>query len=212
MLIPLNKEVGQYLERRKRMMAAAMEYGVAITELDTVRECGVFGSLATEDIYPVSMDLIVVVDGLDNLEGLAARARRITFQNWVVILLTEKLDYLGHVCYYRTCPAGNRECETTGCGKPPRRMVLPDWKFERERFLTSPYLSFYASGPESAYARWRRELGITDVRPPVRLAPVRKTCVDCGMKFVWSVAEQKLYSARGLCPPKRCDHCRGQRW
>ena len=40
---------------------------------------------------------------------------------------------------------------------------------------------------------------------------VKIKCQDCGIEFIFSVAEQKWYEEKGFTPPKRCRYCRNRR-
>jgi len=37
------------------------------------------------------------------------------------------------------------------------------------------------------------------------------TCVDCGVDFVFTVAEQRFFESKQLSVPKRCKKCRAER-
>lgn len=43
---------------------------------------------------------------------------------------------------------------------------------------------------------------------PPQYQPIILKCSECGKRFLFSVAEQKIFAKRGFREPKRCELCR----
>ena len=197
-------------DRRGKFLAAAENYALDIRGCPTVKECGLRGSLATDDPYPRDIDLVLVQAVPDGIDRLAARARRMGLPNWEATVVDHNLQYLGSLCSRSKCPTRSVDCAITGCGKPPH-LRQAGVEFDRQIFLRSPYRCFWTGGEQSIYDYWRAKLGITEIKQPPRLHDRNLRCLECGANFAFAVGEQKSFKALGFSPPKRCQKCRDRR-
>lgn len=197
-------------DRRVKFLAAAEKFAADIRGYPTVNECGLRGSLVTDDPYPQDIDLLLVVTALDDIEQLAAHARRMGLPNWETTVVDADMQYLGSLCSRSKCPTRSVDCEIPRCGKPPH-LRQAGVEFDRLIFLESPYRCIWTRDDRSIYDYWRERLGITTVKRPPRLHERKLRCLDCGADFVFAVGEQKSFKALGFSPPKRCQKCRDRR-
>jgi hypothetical protein len=200
-------------QRRTRFYKAARQFAERLQSLTTVQEVVLCGSMATLDPYPLDLDLAVVLSSLAELPQIARRARQISsyYHGWEVFVFTLDRNYLGRLCHRKDCPTTTASCEAPDCGKIPYLGNLSGFEFNPELFLAPDLEVLWARTEKSILLDWRTALRL---KPPViePLTPVEIECIECGMTFPFSVAEQKIYAKRGWHRPKRCEPCRQVRW
>lgn len=167
------------------------------------------GSMASDDPYPNDIDLAVVLTDVAELPRIARAARQMSsvYHGWEVFVFTPDRRYLGRICHRRECPATQARCDAVDCGLIPFLKNIAGFTFNPDMFLAPALEPLWVRGADSVLLSWRQELKLA---PPSSLArePVRLRCVDCGRRFTFTVAEQKIFSKRGLQQPKRCERCR----
>lgn len=121
---------------------------------------------------------------------------------------SQELKYLGRICHRKQCPASSIDCTIPRCGEIVHIRINPEFIFNPHTFLISPFKIFWTCEKTSIFEDWRKKLNITEVGSLRKLEPITMACIECGKEFVYSVAEQKIFSKRGFYPPKRCGECR----
>jgi len=206
-------EVKINLEKRKRPVKGVEEFVSKMRALPTVLELVLIGSLASEDPYPNDIDLAIFLKDLHDVPSIAKFARQISsrYHGWEVFVFSYDLKYFGRICHRRECPANSIDCAVSGCGEITHIQVNSEFVFNPQIFLASPFRILWTRQNMSIFEDWRRKLNITGTTFPRGLEPIVKTCIDCGKEFVYSVAEQKIFSKRGFYAPKRCEGCRSKK-
>jgi hypothetical protein len=210
-----------YAERRERLLKAGKDFAGKLEALPSVIEVLLIGSLATNDIYPYDIDLVVFLNNFGDISRIAKSARQITpiYHGWEVFVISHDFDtqdihpkdlqYRGRICKRKRCPSTSIDCTVFRCGEIKHIQVLSDFTFDPKIFLSSPFKLFWTRRSISLFEEWRESQNITEIRvPEMVLEPIYKKCIECGDRFVYSVAEQKIFEKRGFHPPKRCEDCR----
>ncbi len=199
-------------ERRSRFREAANRFASKVAPLQSVQEVALCGSMVTEDPYPNDIDLAIVVDSLADLPIIARAARQIssTYHGWEVFVFQPGRSYIGRICHRRQCPTETARCDNIDCGRVPFLGNLGDFRFDAVIFLSPSIEILWCRGPKSILLDWKEALGarLTDSH---KYEPTVLKCSQCGQRFLFSVAEQKIFAKRGFREPKRCEPCRLRR-
>jgi hypothetical protein len=197
-------------ERRQRLYRAAEEFSEKLKVIECVSEVGVAGSFASEEEYPLDIDIFIFLRNLNQFPLIARYARQISsiYHNWEVFVFSEDLNYLGRVCHRRNCPSSTMDCYHPYCGRIPHLYITPDFIFKPEIFLRSPFKIFWSRHRGFLWHKWRDKLNISETHGYPKYESIKKICVECGKEFIYSIAEQKIFKKRGYLPPKRCPECR----
>lgn len=197
------------INKNEKLRTAAGEFSGKASKLSTVLEIAIVGSVAGNDPYPNNLDLAVITRNLDEIKTIAKYARQISrhYPDWEVFVFSEKLAFLGFICFRKQCPGQSIDCAVPGCGEPPHRMVIPGFKYKEKTFFSSPIDILYTSYKASRFLWHKKELGITESREYPVLEDIELRCINCGETFIFSAQEQKIFQKRGFHPPKRCPDC-----
>lgn len=198
------------LERKEKLFEAAKIFSKKIHFFSNVLECAVFGSLVSDDIYPNDIDIYIVINNTDNIKSIAKSARQIgsIFNSWDIFILTDKFEFCGFICHRKNCPTNSIDCHVQHCVEPEHIRIFSEFKFKFEKFLISPCQILFKKNKKSFYDLWRENNNIFTIKAYEKLEPIRLKCYECGNRFIFSVAEQKIYESRGFVQPKRCEDCR----
>lgn len=196
------------MNKNEVLRVAASEFAEKVRKLSSPLEIAIVGSVAGDDPYPSDLDLVVIVCNLDDLKTIANYARQLSshYHAWEVFLFDENLSHLGRICHRRKCPGQSIDCFTLGCGKPPHLRVHPDFKHDKNIFLSSPIDVLWMSFKKSLLLARKEELGIKPRKYPV-LEDIEVECILCGKTFVFTGGEQKWYEQQGFVQSKRCPDC-----
>jgi len=82
---------------------AAGDFTKKASNLSSVLEIAIAGSVAGGDPYPNDLDVSLVVGNLDELIQISKYARQMSkyYHGWEVFLFDKSLLYLGRVCHRR---------------------------------------------------------------------------------------------------------------
>ncbi len=205
-------EEKHYQERRQRFREAAKTFASKVASLRSVQEVALCGSMVTEDPYPNDIDLAIVVGSLTDLPIIARAARQIssTYHGWEVFVFRPDRSYIGRICHRRRCPTETARCDNLDCGRIPFLGNLRDFTFDPGLFLAPPIEILCCREPKSMLLDWKEALGARSIEPQ-KYEPIVLKCWECGKRFLFSVAEQKIFAKRGFHEPKRCELCRLRR-
>ncbi|MBI4487967.1 MAG: zinc-ribbon domain containing protein [Deltaproteobacteria bacterium] len=168
--------------------------------------------MVTEDLYPNDIDLAVVVGSLVDLPIIARVARQIssTYHGWEVFVFQPDRSYIGRICHRKRCPTETARCDNIDCGRVPFLGNLKDFSFNAALFFAPPIEILWCREPKSMLLDWKDALG-SRLTESHKYEPIVLKCWDCGQRFLFSIAEQKIFAKRGFQEPKRCDLCRLRR-
>jgi hypothetical protein len=94
---------------RRQLLLGAYSFVCAARACPNVRRISLLGSLATAKAVPKDVDLLVTIDSVNDLTGLARAGRRLMGSAQSInlgadIFLADAADhYLGRICHYREC-------------------------------------------------------------------------------------------------------------
>ncbi|MFX4263452.1 zinc-ribbon domain containing protein [Pelotomaculum propionicicum] len=199
-------------QQKIRFCQAAQNFTNKAKNLASVQEVVLCGSMASDDPYPLDIDLAVVLDGLHELSQLARFCRQISSVThaWEVFVFNTGREYLGRICHKRECP-GLRYCDAPDCGKIPHLHNVRGFRFKPALFLSPQLQILWSRNEESILLSWRRELNLRKSQVKSYEA-IRLICRECGNRFIFEASEQKFFAKRGWQEPKRCESCREKKW
>ncbi len=109
-------------EPRPHLLKAVLAFVRAARTCPGVRRIALVGSLTTEKAVPKDADVLVTVDGLDDLGPLARFGRRLQGETQHInlgadiFLADAEGRYVGRICHYRECFPGVL-CRALHCGQ-----------------------------------------------------------------------------------------------
>ena len=200
-------------ESKKRYFDAVKIFSDKIYCFQNVLECGIIGSLASDDPYPQNINIYLVINFFENIDAIAKAARQIssTFHDWSVFVLSEKFEFCGFLCQRKKCPAKSIECSDNDCGKIELIRKSKNFKFDKELFLTSPRIILFTREQNNYFDKWRAVNGITEIKEYEKFKTLIIKCIGCGRRFRFLAEEQKHFKSRGFQLPKRCQKCRDEK-
>ncbi|NCO42182.1 MAG: hypothetical protein COZ06_07090 [Armatimonadetes bacterium CG_4_10_14_3_um_filter_66_18] len=186
---------------RDRFERMTQQFADQTQQLAGVVEVAVVGSTATDTVEPGDLDLAVLIDSRDAVEGVARAARRLTSisHKWAVwILSAADRSFIGWV----------------GVKKVEPLLVDPNFDFDERLFLNvEPQVLWSRAG--GILPAWRNEVmekaALVGWSLPKPLSDRRLKCLDCGEAWVWTAHQQKVFREHGWKSPIRCHDCRAYR-
>ena len=199
------------INKLQKLQQAADYFAEQAQQFKSVQELVIFGSVARGDSLPGDIDLALVLTNFGDLPQLARHARKMSgyYHAWEVFLFDTKMNYLGRICYRKTCPTKSVDCRS--CGDIQYVRQLKGFKFSAKEFYASPFKILFSRNPNSYFITEREKRGIKEDNSYDEYEDLQLTCFECGEHFIFSAGEQKYYEKRGFHQPKHCENCRIKR-
>lgn len=131
---PTNDRVEKEIRERQKETRDSIDKFVELaSQIDSVIDISLFGSLAGKKRLAKDIDLMVFVEDTKCIDELALCKRKVHGRchcSLDVFVLTKKGELLGNICLRKKCPALSDDCRVPGCGEIKYIQQYVDFDFK----------------------------------------------------------------------------------
>ena len=127
------KSVEEQITGKQNQLNLAINSFVELSRgIENIIDIFLFGSLVKDKRIAKDFDLLVFIENNDCISRLAKIYRKVLGTYHVspdVFVLTKNGDFLGNVCFRKSCPSLSVDCQVIGCGDIKYIRRYPDFNF-----------------------------------------------------------------------------------
>lgn len=131
---PRGNRVGKEIEESRKAIRDSIDMFVELaSQIDSVIDISLFGSLAGKKRLAKDIDLMVFVEDTKCIDELALFKRKVYGRyhcSLDVFVLTKEGEFLGNICLRKKCPTLSDDCRVPGCGKIKYIQKYADFDFK----------------------------------------------------------------------------------
>jgi len=123
-------------KRRERIDNSINMFKELVSNIESVIEIALFGSLTAEKKIAKDIDLMVFVENTHCIDKLAGCHRQVLgryHSSPDVFVFTKDRYFLGNICHRKECPSQSVECRVEGCGKIKYIAQRPGFVFQEHK-------------------------------------------------------------------------------